>query len=91
MYFVYCLTYLSDADLAELPEAAKYATERINSKKNETFRMITGNVIRLIICYVPYIVSWHIHVEIDLRATCELTAGVRKQTIRLEMVLGIEL
>ena len=82
---------ISDADPAELPEAAKYATERINSKKNEMFRMITGNVIRLIICYVPYIVAWHIHVEIDFRGTCELTAEVGYQTIKLVMVLSIEL
>ena len=72
---------ISNVDPTELPKAAKFATERINSKKNEMFRMITGNVLRLIICYVPYIVSWHIHVEIDFRGTYEHTTGVRIQTI----------
>ena len=45
-----------------VPEAIERAKLAVRTKKNKVSRVIAANVVRLIICYVPYIVAWQINV-----------------------------
>ena len=66
----------------EVPEAAKSAKLKLRAKKNEMSRLVAINVIRLIVCYVPYIIMWHINM-LGCRKTCEQSAAVRTDEINL--------
>ena len=61
-------------DLQEVPEVTKRLTLALQEKKRQMSRMITGVVICLVICYVPYLIQWQLDILVD-RNTSELSTG----------------
>ena len=59
----------SGKELSELPQNA-----RINmlNKKKQLSRMLAGVVTCLVVCYVPFLVQWHIDITVD-RNTSEIS------------------
>ena len=45
-----------------VPEAIERAKLAVRTKKNQVSRLIAANVVRLVICYAPYIVAWQINI-----------------------------
>ena len=61
-------------DLQEVPEVTKRLSLALQEKKRQMSKMITGIVICLLICYVPYLIQWQLDILVD-RNTSELSTG----------------
>lgn len=83
-----------DPSIANL-EITKSATLQLQTKKNQRSRMIAANVTRLIICYVPYIVTWHIGMfcfhGLIYKPVCEHRATVRNTAKNLVITIVCKL
>ena len=71
-------------DLQEVPEVTKRLTLALQERKRQMSRMITGGVICLVICYVPYIIQWQLDILVDRNtsdlSTGEVTTGIIRNT-----------